>query len=157
MNKKTIKGIKSKRSIHLIDIENLCVTGDLTVQMVSEAREAYFAQVQPSEDDLFVIAASHHNMEAAAFGWPGGFHGFRSGKDGADIVLAQMMLEDDLADRFETVFIASGDGGLAPFASSLRAKGCNVQAVSRIESVSWAMRFAANSVTYLQMTHALAA
>jgi hypothetical protein len=157
VNKKTIKGIKSKRSIHLIDIENLCVTGDLTVEMVAEVREAYVAQVEPSADDLFVIAASHHNMEAAAFGWPGGFHGFRSGRDGADIVLAQMMLEDDLADRFETVFLASGDGGLAPFASALRAKGCHIQVVSRIESVSWAMRYAGDSVQYLQMSHALAA
>jgi hypothetical protein len=157
VNKKTIKGIKSKRSIHLIDIENLCVTGDLTVEKVAEVREAYLAQVEPSADDLFVIAASHHNMEAAAFGWPGGFHGFRSGRDGADIVLAQMMLEDDLADRFETVFLASGDGGLAPFASALRAKGCHIQVVSRIESVSWAMRYAGDSVQYLQMSHALAA
>ena len=136
MNKKTIKGIKAKRSIHLVDIENLCVTGDLTVDLVADIRAAYLAQLQPSADDLFVVAASHHNIEAAAFGWPGGFHGFRSGKDGADIILAQMMLEDDLADRFETVFLASGDGGLAPFSSSLRAKGCQIQIVSRIESVS---------------------
>lgn len=157
MNKKTIKGIKAKRSMHLVDIENLCVTGDLTVDLVADIRAAYLAQLQPSADDLFVIAASHHNIEAAAFGLPGGFHGFRSGKDGADIILAQMMLEDDLADRFETVFLASGDGGLAPFASSLRAKGCHVQVVSRVESVSWAMRYAADSVTYLQMSRALAA
>jgi uncharacterized LabA/DUF88 family protein len=157
VNKKTIKGIKSKRSIHLIDIENLCVTGDLTVEMVAAVRDAYFAQVSPASEDLFVIAASHHNMEAAVFGWPGGFHGFRSGKDGADIVLAQMMLEDNLADRFESVFLASGDGGLAPFASSLRAKGCQVQVVSRVESVSWAMRFSSDSVQYLQISHALAA
>lgn len=157
MNKKTIKALKAKRSIHLIDIENLCVSSDLTVEMVAEVRAAYFVQVNPSKDDLFVIAASHHNMEAAAFGWPGGFHGFRSGKDGADIVLAQMMLEDDLANRFDTVFLASGDGGLAPFAASLISKGCRVQAVSRIESVSWAMRFATGSVHYLAMTHTLAA
>lgn len=157
MNKRTIKGIKAKRSIHLIDIENLCFSGDLTVEMVTEVREAYFAQVNPSSDDLFVIAASHHNMEAAAFGWPGGFHGFRSGKDGADILLARMMVEDDLADRFDKVFLASGDGGLAPFAAALIAKGCHVQAISRTESMSWAMRFAAESVQYLQLTHALAA
>ncbi len=124
---------------------------------MAEVREAYFAQVNPSADDLFVIAASHHNMQAAAFGWPGGFHGFRSGKDGADIVLAQMMVEDNLADRFETVFLASGDGGLAPFAASLMAKGCHVQAVSRIESVSLAMRFATERVHYLKLDHALAA
>jgi uncharacterized LabA/DUF88 family protein len=157
MNKKTIQGIKARRSIHLIDIENLCISGDLTVDRVAGVREAYFAQVNPSSDDLFVIAASHHNMEAAAFGWPGGFHGFRSGKDGADIVLAQLMVEDDLSERFETVFLASGDGGLAPFAAALMAKGCQVQAVSRVESASWAMRLASDSMYYLQISHALAA
>ncbi len=157
MNKKTIQAIKAKRSIHLIDIENLCFSGDLTVELVAEVREAYFAQVNPSADDMFVIAASHHNMEAAAFGWPGGFHGFRSGKDGADIVLARMMVEDDLSERFETVYLASGAGGLAPFAAALIAKGCHVQAISRSESMSWAMRFAVESVQYLQLAHALAA
>ena len=157
MNKKTIKGIKAKRSIHLIDIENLCRTGNLDVNGVAEVRQAYFDQVQPADDDLFVIASSHHNMEAVAFGWPGGFHGFRSGKDGADIVLAKMMIEDDLAERFANVYLASGDAGLAPFASSLIAKGCHVVSVSRMESASWAMRLATDSIRYLQVDHVLAA
>jgi uncharacterized LabA/DUF88 family protein len=68
-----------------------------------------------------------------------------------------MMVEDDLADRFEKVFLASGDGGLAPFAAALIAKGCQVQAISRSESMSWAMRFAVESVQYLQLAQALAA
>lgn len=157
MNKKTIKGIKAKRSIHLIDIENLCRTGDLTVDLVAEVRAAYLDQILPGDEDLFVIASSHHNIEAVSFGWPGGFHGFRSGKNGADIVLAKMMVEDDLSDRFENVYLASGDAGLAPFASSLTSKGAHVVAVSRIESVSYAMRLATDSMHYLQISHALAA
>lgn len=157
MNKKTIQGIKAKRSIHLIDIENLCRTGDLAVELVAEVRAAYLEQIQPGAEDLFVVASSHHNIEAVSFGWPGGFHGFRSGKDGADIVLAKMMVEDELSDRFEHVYVASGDAGLAPFASSLAARGCHVVSISRVESASFAMRLATEFMHYLNISHVLAA
>lgn len=157
MNKKTIKGIKAKRSIHLIDIENLCISGDLSVQAVREAREDYFAQVQPGADDLFYIAASHHNMQAALFGWGAGAYDFRSGKDGADLVLADAMENDHLAERFDQVYLASGDGGLAPQVEALINQGSTVNVVTRVECVSMAMRLATSSVMYLKDTHALAA
>ena len=157
MNKKTIKGIKANRGIHLIDIENLCRTGDLTVDLVAEVREAYLDQIKPGAGDLFAIASSHHNIEAVSFGWPGGFHGYRSGKDGADIVLAKMMIEENLSDRFENVYLASGDAGLAPFAISLASQGSHIISISRVESASFAMRLATESMHYLQISHALAA
>lgn len=157
MNKKTIKGIKANRSIHLIDIENLCVSGDLSVQVVREAREDYFAQVQPGDDDLFYIAASHHNMQAALFGWGAGAYDFRSGKDGADLVLAEAMETEHLTDRFDQVYLASGDGGLAPQVEALISQGSKVHVVTRIECISMAMRLATDSVMYLKDTHALAA
>lgn len=157
MNKKTIKGIKAKRSVHLIDIENLCISGDLSVQSVREAKEDYFAQIKPGDDDLFYIAASHHNMQATLFGWGTGAFEFRSGKDGADLLIAEAMASAHLSERFAQVYIASGDGGLAPWVMSLVSQGSTVNVVTRIECVSMAMRFATDSVIYLKDTHALAA
>lgn len=157
MNKKTIKGIKATRSIHLIDIENLCGSGDLSVSQVEMVRAEYFELVQPGLEDLFIIASSHHNIEASGFGWPVGCHNFRSGADGADIVLAKAMLEDHIFERFDAVFLASGDGGLAPFASELIRQGSKVTVVTGPTQMSYAMRLLGCPVVYTTSTFELAA
>lgn len=157
MNKKTVKAIKASRSIHLIDIENLCGGSDLSVSQVEAVRFEYFDLVQPNALDLFVIAASHHNLEASSYGWPGGFHQFRSGVDGADILLAKVMLEDSIQDRFQSVFLASGDGGLAPFASALISQGSQLTVVSGARQMSYAMRQLGCPVVYTTSSFDLAA
>ena len=157
MNKKTLKGIKANRTIHLIDIENLCGSCDLTIEAVELAREAYFAATQPGTDDLFVIAASNHNQEAAAFGWPNGKHVFRSGQDGADIELALVMINEHLDQRFQTVVLASGDGGLAPFAEHLIQLGSELVIVSLSNSLSNQMRALHCPILNIEETFGLAA
>ena len=119
MNIKTYKAIKSSRNVHYIDIENVCGSGELTASMVAEARQRYFTQIQPGKDDLFFVAASHHNMIAVCFGWPGAHHQFRSGKDGADIELASDIVYEHPQDLYRSAYVASGDGGLAPFVAYL--------------------------------------
>jgi uncharacterized LabA/DUF88 family protein len=157
MNKKTLQAIKANRTIHLIDIENLCGSCDLTIEAVELAREAYFAATQPGTDDLFVIAASNHNQEAAAFGWPNGKHVFRSGQDGADIELALVMINEHLDQRFQTVVLASGDGGLAPFAEHLMHLGSELVIVSLSNALSNQMRALHCPILSIEETFGLAA
>jgi uncharacterized LabA/DUF88 family protein len=157
MNKKTLQAIKANRTIHLIDIENLCGSCDLTIASVENAREAYFAAAQPNTDDLFVIAASNHNQEAAAFGWPNGKHVFRSGQDGADIELALVMINEHLDQRFQTVVLASGDGGLAPFAEHLIQLGSELKVVSLGRCLSHQLRALHCPILNIEETFGLAA
>ena len=157
MNKKTLKGIKANRTIHLIDIENLCGSCDLSIATVEQARAAYFDAAQPGADDLFVIAASNHNQEAAAFGWPNGKHVFRSGQDGADIELALVMINEHLDQRFQTVVLASGDGGLAPFAEHLMQLGSELVIVSLRNALSHQMRALHCPILNIEETFGLAA
>jgi uncharacterized LabA/DUF88 family protein len=97
----------------------------------------------------FADASAHINLLTAGMGWPNARYLVRSGKDGADIRLAEVMVDERIADRFDHVYIASGDGGLAPFVASLGAHGVRTVAVSRTTSISPRMRLAAAETIYL--------
>lgn len=158
MNTKTLLQARAQRSVHLIDIENLCGESNPTVEHVALARAAYFEKVQPGEHDLFfVTVSSKANLEAAVFGWGQASFSCLEGHDGADILLAKMMLEDNLENRFGKVYLASGDGGLAPFARSLMNKGVEVEVVSKPTCLSAQYRFLGAEVSYLWLDFELAA
>ena len=132
------------RSIHLIDIENLCGASQPTLGQVRLARQRYMDTGLLSQGDHIVIASSRGNYLNSACGWPGARYLARDGKDGADICLAKVMLEERLESRFTRVIVASGDGGLAPFVSNLAAMGVDTVAVSKSDCLSREMRLAAH-------------
>lgn len=158
MKRKTFQKAITQRSVHLIDIENLCGESNSTTEHVRTARAAYFEKIQPGKYDLFfVVVSSRANLEAAVFGWPNAAHSVLEGNDGADILLAKMMLEDNLETRFGKVYLASGDGGLAPFARSLINEGVEVEIVSNPTCLSTLYRFLGAEVSYLWLEFELAA
>ena len=158
MKSKTVRAISKERSVHLIDIENLCCESNPTTEHVRQARDAYFQKTQPGENDLFfVTVSSKSNLEAAVFGWGQASFSCQEGHDGADILLAKMMLEDDLENRFDKVYLASGDGGLAPFAKSLMNKGLEVEVVAVPKTLSFEYRLLGAQVSYLWLDFELAA
>lgn len=158
MNSKTMKSIRSLRSIHLIDIENLCGSSNPTVDQVAEVREEYFNLVQPGKLDLFYITvSSKNNLEAVMFGWPGARLECQEGHDGADILLAKEMLTGNLNESFNRIFLGSGDGGLAPFASRLVNQGCEVSVVSIPRCLSRQMRQIGADLRYMESSYGLAA
>ena len=158
MNKKTLTSIRKSRTMHLIDIENLCMAANPTVEQVAEARRSYIELVEPREHDQFLVTvSSRHNLMAAAFGWSGADVKCREGHDGADILLAEAILEGQLENRFDQVVIASGDGGLAPFVQKLTALVEEVVVVTQPTAIAFAMRIAGARVKYLRPEFALAA
>jgi hypothetical protein len=158
MKAKTVKAMAKGRSIHLIDIENLCREPNPTEAHVSQAKAAYFAKVQPGDQDLFyVTVSSRNNVAAAVFGWGNASFSCKEGHDGADILLAQLMLDGDLGSRFEKVYLASGDGGLAPFASALIKQGVELEVVAVPDALSFQYRLIGANVSYLWLDFGLAA
>jgi uncharacterized LabA/DUF88 family protein len=79
------------------------------------------------------------------------------GHDGADILLAEAIVDDHLVSRFDKVVIASGDGGLAPFVTHLKSLLKNVVVVSQPTAIAFAMRLAGAKVEYLKPQFVLAA
>jgi hypothetical protein len=158
MKSKTLKAISKGRAVHLIDIENLCMDSNPTEAMVAAAKSAYIKKVNPGPNDLFyVTVSSKGNLVPVLFGWTGATHAFKEGHDGADILLAELILNGDLETRFEKVYLASGDGGLAPFASSLLSKGVALEVVSAPRALATQYRFIGVPVTYIRPELELAA
>lgn len=138
------RAIVPGRKVHLIDIENLCGLSNPSRTQVAYARELYEESVSINHGDLVVVASAWGNLMSAALGWPKARHLARDGKDGADICLARVVVEEDVAERFDSVVMASGDHGLAPFVSHLALRGLDTTVVSLRDSLSRDMRMAAH-------------
>ena len=135
---------ETDRAIHLIDFENLCGQALMTPAVAADVKALYLEQIGVGPMDHIVIATSRINALTAYRAWPGNRQLWRDGTDGADICLAKVMLEERLADRFQRVFIGSGDGGLSPFVAQLAYQGLETTAVSQPRSLSARMRIAAH-------------
>ena len=121
------------RTLHFIDIENLSESTFLSEEVVREAKREYLETINPGEADQFVIGVSHFNLAAATFGWGSGVANYvvRSGQDGADLALLNVMADRQFTDRFQCVSIASGDGIFAGAGQILRSRGHSVTFIAR--------------------------
>ena len=137
------------RTMHLIDIENL--TGAALPSLVDAARvrAVYHKQVGVGPDDHVVVACSHLAFKNAGYGWSDARHLVRSGPDGADCELLDVLYFENVAARFDHVVVGSGDGIFAAAVAYLASRGCHVTVVSRQGHLSARLRLAAHEVIYL--------
>ncbi|MGH3282645.1 MAG: NYN domain-containing protein, partial [Trebonia sp.] len=82
-------------------------------------------------------------------GWPHARYRVRSGKDGADLELLDVLEHENVATRFSHVVIGSGDGGFGRAAASLAARGVRITVVSRWGSLAYDLAKVAGTVVYL--------
>jgi hypothetical protein len=139
----------SERVLHLIDIENLAGTPLPAVGEVREKRVRYGDRVGIGRADLVVIACNHKALLSVALGWPGARYRVRSGPDGADLELIDVIDHEQVAERFARVVIGSGDGKFADSAVRLAELGCQVTIVSRRHSLARRLRLAASDLIYI--------
>lgn len=139
------------RTMHLIDIENLACAALPAQDQVSRVHAQYCKQVGVGETDHVVVACSHLAFRDAAFGWRDARHLVRSGPDGADLALLDVIYGERVAGRFAHVTIGSGDGIFAHAAAYLAERGCHVTVVSRRYHLKTALLLAAHDVVYLEL------
>lgn len=132
----------ASRTLHVVDLENLAGGPDFTVEHASTVRAAYERTVGIGPHDHVIVATSHHAAAVAWFAWPRTRRLTRSGPDGADLALLDVLALERVADRFPSVTIASGDGIFAAAAARLQAAGCQVTVVSRPQMLSRRLAFA---------------
>jgi len=124
------------RAIHLLDIENLLATPFFDSEDVTRFKQFYQTCDFFSEGDLIVIATSSSaGIVEANLGWGSARYTFRHGENGADIALIDIIEDENLADRFGRVVIASGDGIFAEHVTTLLAANIDVHVVSRRDSL----------------------
>lgn len=145
------------RALHLVDIENLAGAAIPTKNRVAEVQARYLASLRFGVDDQVVLAANHLALMNAWLGWPHARYRVRSGKDGADLELLDVIEHENIADRFSRVVIGSGDGGFGRAAASLAARGVRITVVSRWGSLAHELAEVARDVIYLDGPMAAAA
>ena len=138
------------RTLHLVDIENLAGAALPSRDEVTVVQGLYVARLAVGADDQVVMATSHVAFLNAALGWgPGARYRVRSGPNGADLELLDVLQHEDVAARFTHVVIGSGDGLFSQAAANLRARDVWVTVVSRRGSLSGNLARAARDVIYL--------
>jgi hypothetical protein len=140
-----------ERALHVVDIENLAGAAIPTLVQVNEVQDWYQTRLGFGADDQAVLAASHLGLLNAALGWPHARYRVRSGRDGADLALLDVLEHEDVAARFTQVVIGSGDGIFGRVAASLAARGVRVTVVSRPGSLAAGLARAAQDVVYLEI------
>ena len=145
------------RTLHVVDIENLAGAAIPSLGQVSRIQGLYVARLAFGADDQVVMATNHLALLNAALGWPHARYRVRSGPDGADLELLDVLLHEDVAARFTHVVIGSGDGLFGTAAASLVSRGVLVTVVSRRDSLSAGLARAATEVVYLDAPQVAAA
>lgn len=138
-----------KRRLHVVDIENLAAATMPGLSQIREVQNCYAAHLTFRAFDQVVIASSHLTLLNAWLGWPHARYRVRSGPDGADRELLDVLLREDIAARFTDVAIGSGDSLFAAAATRLAASGVWVTVVSHRSSLSARLKVAACEVIYL--------
>jgi hypothetical protein len=137
------------RMLHLVDIENLAGDSLPSLSQVRQAQGLYAGCLAFGAMDQVEVASSHLTLVNAALGWPHAHYRIRSGPDGADLALLDVLRHENVAKRFTHVVIGSGDHLFAEEAARLAAHGVWVTVVSRRRSLSARLRVAARAVIYL--------
>ena len=137
------------RRLHLVDIENLAGRPRPSLGQIRAARDLYADCLAFGAMDQVEVASSHLTLLNAALGWPQAHYRARSGPDGADLALLDVLWHENVAKRFTHVAIASGDHVFAEEAARLASQGVWVTVVSRRRSLSPRLALAAREVIFL--------
>lgn len=146
----------SGRALHLVDVENLVGGTTFSEVDVAVTAAAYERVASIGLRDLVTVASSHFTAMPTWFGWGSARRLVRSGPDGADLALIEVIETEGVATRFSRVVIASGDRIFAQSAARLQAQGVEVTVVTRAEALSNHLRLAVRDIQYLDVLHHLA-
>jgi hypothetical protein len=148
---------KARRHLILIDIENMTATPNPTSEEVEAAIAALREVVPGFDDDQKIVACSHLAARTVPFAFPEARHLWRSGPDGADLALLDVLENERVDERFGRVTICSGDGIFTSTAAWLAGAGVDVTAVSLPGHLAASLRLAARQVSLLAPVPSIAA
>jgi hypothetical protein len=140
---------KAGRQLVLIDIENLTGTPSPTCEDVEMTKAALRLVVPGFDDAQQIVACSHHAAPTAAFAFQGARHLWRSGPNGADLALLDVLENERVDERFERVTICSGDGIFAASVAWLAAADVAITVTSLPGHLAARLELAARYVTLL--------
>lgn len=144
-----------KRTVHLVDLENIVGSGDISAAAADHARAVYLASGLVATDDHVIVGISHHNLMAAGLAWSAARHVVRSGPNGADLALKDVMVTEHLEQRFGACILLTGDGGFAHSTAALINHGLPVGVVEPKGRLASTLRLAASASREIDFTSAV--
>lgn len=115
--------VPAGRTLHLIDIENLVAGRHDCDEEACDMFEAYLDQIDVRPGDHMVVGCSHAAAPHVMFPWrKAGQIVLGSGPDGADLALLDAAEPCWVADHYDRVVVASGDGIFTGLANELRSR-----------------------------------
>lgn len=150
LKKRKLRG----RRLVVVDIENMVGGADMTQSDVANARHQICKLTELHGQEQVVVGACHHAMLSAGNGWERSRLVVRSGPDGADLALLRVLTEENIAERFDELVLASGDGIFSDVVAELGALGVRVTIVAPRNGCSKRLRMAAKKVIYIDVANA---
>ena len=139
----------------LIDIENIAATPSPSEDQVVTAMQ-FLREVVPGFDTAQrVVGCIHRAAVAVGCVCRTERRLWRSGPDGADLALLEVLQNERVDDRFEYVTVCSGDGIFAQSVARLAGNGVDVSVVAVDGHLAARLQLAARRVTYLPSVAAL--
>jgi|SRR5687768_4501048 hypothetical protein len=152
-----MRNLSQGRTVHLLDVENLVGAPRPALSQVVTMMGLYRRRVPAGGMDQYVAAVNHGAMLPVGLALTGIQLLVRSGRDGADEALREVIRLDHLDIRFERVVIGSGDGAFTDLVDWLRGRGVQVVVVSRPGALSRRLGRTAGQVISLEPPLDLAA
>jgi len=150
----TLNANRGDRQLVLIDIENLAATPSPTSREVETVRIALRDVVAGFDEAQRIVSCSHHAASTVAFAFPAARHLWRSGPNGADMALLDVLENERVDERFGRVTICSGDGIFAASAARLATADVDVTVVSLKGHLAARLELAARRTLMLSSTTA---
>jgi hypothetical protein len=135
------------RALHLIDIENLIGLARPSFADVAACYRAYRPLIR--SHDLVVVACNHGAFGEVAWGWPDARRLVRSGDNGADEALLDVLRYERVDERFDAVVVGSGDGIFTDAIARLGGLGITVTVVHGRGALSGRLRMATRHILCL--------
>ncbi|MCG5213734.1 PIN domain-containing protein [Streptosporangium soli] len=146
-----MRNLSFGRTVHLLDVENLVGSARPGTREVATMMTHYRRRVPAGVMDQYVVAVNHGALLTVGMALTGVQLLARSGRDGADNALREVIMLDHLDARFERVVIGSGDGIFTELAAWLAGLGMLVVVVSRPGALSHGLRRTAREVIPLDL------
>lgn len=141
-----------RRTLHLIDVENLCSDPRPEESRVRAVLARYRTSMAVSEADHVVLAAAGRTALFAGLAWPGVRVRAGRGPDGADRALLAAVDVDHTVDSYNRVVVASGDHIFVPLVRALRGAGVAVEIVAPTCGIAQVLRLEGAPVRHFELT-----
>lgn len=149
------KALKNSRRLFIVDIENATGESHLTYGSVRREHEKLNQIYGINSYDQVILAVSHSGNYLPATTWKTARILFKPGESGADLRLKKVMRTENIAERFSTVVLVSGDGVFAEEVALLRSQGVRVVVDSALRSLSRKLTKVASVISLMRSSNDL--